>query len=77
VGAQDLVVETPIHLLFISAPGEMPTFPPRCLVVAESGSAVTLIEEYTKNRRNAGGTPTPRNRREGEVYFTNAVTNLA
>jgi len=48
---KNLVVETPIHLLFISAPGETPTISqPRCLVVAESGSAVTLIEDYTNRR---------------------------
>lgn len=75
---KNLVVETPIHLLFISAPGEMPTFSqPRCLVVAESGSAVTLIEEYT-NRRNAGGDAYATSAEgEGEkVYFTNAVTEI-
>lgn len=76
---KNLVVETPIHLLFISAPGEMPTFSqPRCLVVAEPGSAVTLIEEYTKNRRNAGGDAyaTSAEREGGRVYFTNAVTEI-
>ena len=72
---KNLVVETPIHLLFISAPGEMPTFSqPRCLVVAESGSAVTLIEEYT-NRSNAANKESVE--REGEgVYLTNAVTEI-
>ena len=72
---KNLVVETPIHLLFISAPGEMPTFSqPRCLVVAESGSAVTLIEEYT-NRSNAANRESAE--REGEgVYLTNAVTEI-
>lgn len=61
---KNVVVETPIHLLFIS--GETPTISqPRCLVVAESGSQVTLVEEYT-NRRGA----------EEGVYFTNAVTEI-
>ncbi len=75
---KNLVVETPIHLLFISAPGEMPTFSqPRCLVVAESGSDVTLIEEYT-NRTDAGGDACATSaEREGEgVYLTNAVTEI-
>ena len=70
---KNLVVEAPIHLLFISAPGEMPTISqPRCLVVAESGSSVTLIEEFT-NRRGAESAE-----REGDsgVYFTNAVTEI-
>ena len=69
---KNLVVEAPIHLLFVSAPGEMPTISqPRCLVVAESGSAVTLIEEFT-NRRDAESAE-----REGVgVYFTNTVTEI-
>lgn len=66
------VVETPIHLLFISAAGETPTISqPRCLVVAESGSAVTLVEEYT-NRQVA---KIAKEQEEG-VYFTNAVTEI-
>ncbi len=65
--AKNVVVETPIHLLFISA-GETPTLcSPRCLVVAESGSQVSFVEEYT-NRRGAENTES--------VYFTNAVTEI-
>ncbi|MEH1908129.1 MAG: Fe-S cluster assembly protein SufD [Nostoc sp.] len=65
---KNVVVETPIHLLFIS--GETATISqPRCLVVAESGSQVTLVEEYT-NRRGAESAE-----KEG-VYFTNAVTEI-
>lgn len=57
------VVETPIHLLFISTASESSSVSqPRCLVVAEPGSALTLIEDYA-----ATG--------EG-VYFTNAVTEI-
>lgn len=56
-------LETPIQLLFISTTGETPTVSqPRCLVVAEVGSKLTLIENY-----EAAG--------EG-VYFTNAVTEI-
>ena len=77
--SKNLQVETPIHLLFISTGGETPTISqPRCLVVAESGSSVTLIEEYTNriawglNPREAENTE-----KEGEaVYFTNAVTEI-
>jgi Fe-S cluster assembly protein SufD len=44
---KNVVVETPIHLLFISTTGDTPIISqPRCLVVAESGSSVTLIEDY-------------------------------
>ncbi|MEH2265745.1 Fe-S cluster assembly protein SufD [Nostoc sp.] len=65
---KNVVVETPIHLVFISVAGETATISqPRCLVVAESGSQVTLVEEYV-----AGKMPTPQER----VYFTNAVTEI-
>ncbi|MDM9383002.1 Fe-S cluster assembly protein SufD [Chlorogloeopsis sp. ULAP01] len=65
---KNVVVETPIHLVFIAA-GEAPTISlPRCLVVAESGAQVTLVEEY-KNRTDAKSA-------KEEVYFTNAVTEI-
>jgi len=61
--AKNTVVEKPIHLLFISRTSEMPTVSqPRCLVVAEIGSQLSLIEEY----RGVG---------EG-TYLTNAVTEI-
>ncbi|MGJ5673244.1 MAG: Fe-S cluster assembly protein SufD [Nostochopsis sp.] len=64
---KNVVVETPIHLVFITA-GDQPTISqPRCLVVAESGSQVSLVEEY-RNHRSAQSA-------EG-VYFTNAVTEI-
>lgn len=66
---KNLVVETPIHLLFIANSLRTPTVSqPRCLVVAETGSSVTLVEEYT-NHRGAENT-------EEAVYFTNAVTEI-
>jgi Fe-S cluster assembly protein SufD len=67
--AKNVVVDTPIHLLFISVAGETATISqPRCLVVAETGSQVTVLEEFT-NRRGAEGA-------ESGVYFTNAVTEV-
>ena len=67
---KNVVVETPIHLVFISVAGETATISqPRCLVVAESGSQVRLVEEYT-NRRGAESAE------EEGVYFTNAVTEV-
>jgi Fe-S cluster assembly protein SufD len=66
---KNVVVETPIHLLFVSVVGESATISqPRVLVVAEGNSQVSLIEEYT-NRRDAENA-------EGEVYFTNGVTEI-
>ncbi len=59
--SQNVMSETPIHLVFI-ADGESESIfaQPRTLVVTESGSNISLIEEYI-------GT--------GE-YFTNAVTEV-
>ncbi|MBD2458892.1 Fe-S cluster assembly protein SufD [Nostoc sp. FACHB-87] len=66
--AKNVVVDTPIHLLFISVAGETATISqPRCLVVAETGSQVTLVEEFT-NRQDAESAK--------EVYFTNTVTEI-
>ncbi|NDJ16354.1 Fe-S cluster assembly protein SufD [Myxacorys almedinensis] len=54
------VVEAPIHLLFVSTTEALSH--PRCLVVAQAGSCVTLIEEYVSLS-------------EGR-YFTNSVTEI-
>ncbi len=57
-------VETPIQILFVATTGEVATIAnPRCLVIAESGSSLTLIEEFVSI--SDGG------------YFTNAVTEIA
>jgi Fe-S cluster assembly protein SufD len=67
---KNVVVETPISLVFVAV-GEGRIALPRCLVVAESGSQLTLVEEYT-NRREAENAE-----EEGErVYFNNAVTEV-
>jgi Fe-S cluster assembly protein SufD len=66
---KNVVVEKPIHLIFVSVSGESATISqPRVLVVAESNSQVSLIEEYT-NHRGAESA-------ENEVYFTNGVTEI-
>ncbi|WP_414526931.1 Fe-S cluster assembly protein SufD [Nodularia chucula] len=66
--AKNVIVETPIHLLFVNTAGEKATISqPRCLVVAQSGASVTVVEEFI-NRRGAENA-------EG-VYFTNAVTEV-
>ncbi|MBW4502245.1 MAG: Fe-S cluster assembly protein SufD [Scytonema hyalinum WJT4-NPBG1] len=73
---KNVVVETSIHLVFVAA-GESPSISlPRCLVVAETGSSVTLVEEYT-NRRGAENTESVETRGGASVqYFTNAVTEI-
>jgi len=65
---KNVVVETPISLVFVAV-GEGRIALPRCLMVAESGSQVTLVEEYT-NRTDA------KNSEEERVYFNNAVTEV-
>jgi Fe-S cluster assembly protein SufD len=57
------ILETPIHLIFLSVAAETPSFSfPRTLIVAETGSSLSVIEEYV-------GT-------EEDAYFTNAVTEI-
>lgn len=74
---KNVVVETPIHLVFISVVGETATISqPRCLVVAESGSQVTLVEEYTNRLRGASRREDAKSAKEEAVYFTNAVTEV-
>ena len=59
---RNAAVAAPVHLLFIATQKEAASYP-RCLVVAESGSAVTVIEDYVALQE--------------EAYFTNAVTEIA
>jgi Fe-S cluster assembly protein SufD len=62
--SKNQIIETPIHLLFLTVAGDVPVaIAPRALIIAESGSAATLIEEY-----GAIG--------EG-TYWTNAVTEIS
>ena len=58
-----VVVDAPIHLLFVSTPSAGPTVShPRTLIVAEENCQATLVESYA-------GTA-------DQVYFTNAVTEV-
>ncbi len=56
------VVETPIHLLFISTAEEPVASHPRVLIVAGDGAIATVIESYASPGE--------------DVYFTNAVTEV-
>jgi len=56
------VVETPIHLLFITAAEGPVASHPRVLIVAGAGAGATIIESYVSLGE--------------EVYFTNAVTEV-
>ena len=59
---RDTSVATPVHLLFIATQSELGAHP-RALLVAEPGSAVTLIEDYVALHDGA--------------YFTNSVAEVA
>jgi Fe-S cluster assembly protein SufD len=57
------VVDTPVQILYVNQPQATPSFTqPRCLVVAESGSSLTLVESYWGRGK--------------EAQLTNAVTEL-
>lgn len=59
----NMSIDLPIHLLFLTAPGTSPTISqPHCLVIAEPGSNVTLVEDYATIGNVAA--------------FTNAVTDV-
>ena len=59
---QNVSMASPIHLLFIATQKEVTSYP-RCLIIAESGSNVTVVEDY-----NAG---------QEVAYVTNAVTEIS
>ena len=59
---RDISVAVPVHLLFIATQKDVVSYP-RCLLLAESGSAVTVIEDYVSLQEDA--------------YFTNAVAEIA
>ncbi|MBM0742794.1 Fe-S cluster assembly protein SufD [Phormidium sp. CLA17] len=59
---KDQVIDSPIQLLYVSTATQLAIAHPRCLVVAQSGSKLTLIEEFVTLH-------------EG-IYFTNAVTEV-
>ncbi|MBW4506045.1 MAG: Fe-S cluster assembly protein SufD [Scytonematopsis contorta HA4267-MV1] len=74
---KNVVFDTPIHLVFVSTAGEMPTVSlPRCLVVAETGSQVSFLEEFTEHITNHEGTKDTKGKSEKSVYFCNAVTEV-
>ena len=59
---RNVAVAAPVHLLFVATQKEAASHP-RCLVVAEPGSALTLVEDFVTLQDGA--------------YFTNAVTEIA
>jgi len=60
---QNCAIATPIHLLFVTVAEATPTMcQPHCLVIAEPGSSVTLVEDYATHSNVS--------------TFTNAVTEI-
>ena len=59
---RDMALAAPVHLLFIATRKHAASYP-RCLVIAEAGSAVTVVEDFVAL--------------QDEAYFTNAVTEIA
>jgi Fe-S cluster assembly protein SufD len=69
--AKNVAVETPIHLVYVTAGKEPVISQPRCLVVVEAGSEVTFVEEFIDHRGTEGTEP------EGpRGYLANAVTEI-
>ena len=64
---RNVALAAPVHLLFIATQKEVVSTP-RCLVVAESGSLMTVIEDYVVLYQP---------RWQEEAHFTNAVTEIA
>lgn len=62
IAPRNAAVDKPVHLLFIATQKEAASHP-RCLLIAESGSAVTVVEDYVSLQE--------------EAYVTNAVTEIA
>jgi Fe-S cluster assembly protein SufD len=60
--AENVAMAAPIHLLFIATRKDAAACP-RCLIVADSGSDCTVIEDYVTTT--------------SEAYFNNAVTEVA
>lgn len=68
---KDVVVETPIHLLFITIPEETPTISqPRTLVVVETGAKINLVEQYVATGEGCPDAPA------SHPYFTNSVIEI-
>ncbi|MGK0341625.1 MAG: Fe-S cluster assembly protein SufD [Candidatus Azotimanducaceae bacterium] len=60
--ARNVALAAPVHLLFVATQTALASYP-RCLVVAESGSNLTLIEDYVAL--------------QDDSYFINPVTEIA
>jgi Fe-S cluster assembly protein SufD len=70
---KDISIESPIHLLFIATVDDTAiSIQPRTLIVLETGSNATLVEEYLHTSVPAQQAVSVSNR----SYFTNSVTEI-
>ncbi len=68
---RNVVVETPVHLLFITIPEATPTVSQtRALVVLEPGAKLTLVEQYVATGEGCPDAPA------SHPYFTNGVMEV-
>ncbi|HLJ15127.1 MAG TPA: Fe-S cluster assembly protein SufD [Bryobacteraceae bacterium] len=75
----DMVVERPIHLIYVSLPGSQPQVcHPRNLIVIGARSQASLIESYIGPSRLSGEPKRTRGSSANQSpYFTNAVTEIS
>jgi Fe-S cluster assembly protein SufD len=68
---KNIVVETPIQLLFLAVGNDTPSLiQPRTLVIAESGSSLSFVEYYGTVTEHCSDI------QQNHPYFTNAVTEV-
>ena len=68
-----IIVDVPIHLLFVSVPTDSYSLiQPRVLVIAETGSSITLVENYTALARECSDSDIA----ENKSYLVNGVTEI-
>lgn len=67
----NVIVDIPIHLLFVSVPTNSHSLiQPRVLVIAETGSSITLVENYTAIAQECSDIA------ENQSYLVNGVTEI-
>ena len=68
---RNVTVETPVHLLGLSVPSEIPTLSqPRVLIIAEPGASLDLLEYYSAVTQDCPDV------KQNHPYLTNAVTEI-
>lgn len=67
----DIVIDTPIHLLWLTVPSDTPSLiQPRTLIIAENSSSFKILEEYKAVAENCVDIP------QNKPYFNNSVTEI-